>query len=165
MGTTCCSVSIHSLSSSFLSSSRCWWLLGLSVSSRRSPRLGQWLHSKQCSGRVWKHGQQSRSCHQTASLPLCVQKYAFSVSDFSHLHILGHSLSMGFRIRPLFCWSSPSSASVSLFCRVWRQPSVWLRHPYLCRFCRRKKPCKDMDATILSWRLSSNPAEQWDRYW
>ena len=74
MEAMCCWVSTHSLSSSFLSWFWCWWLLGLSVSSRRSPRLRQWLHSRGCGGHVWKHEQQFRSCHQTSSVSVCVPK-------------------------------------------------------------------------------------------
>ena len=77
MGTICCWVLARSLSSSFLSWFWCWWLLGLSVSSRRSPRLRQWLHPRWCGGHVWKHGQQFRSSHQTSSLPVCYLKNAF----------------------------------------------------------------------------------------
>ena len=49
----CCWVSALSLSSSFLSWFWCWWLLGLSVSSRKSLTLRQWLHPRRCGGRVW----------------------------------------------------------------------------------------------------------------
>ena len=61
-------LSLSLQSNSFLSWFWCWWLLGLSVSTRRSPRLRQWLHPRRCGGHVWKHRQQLRSCHQTSSL-------------------------------------------------------------------------------------------------
>ena len=102
----CCWVSALNLSSSFLSWFWCWWLLGLSVSSRKSLTLRQWLHPRRCGGRVWKSGQQSRSCQQTSSLPVCVLKYAASVLNLSCLRKLGIVLTRNFIHDPflLFSW-------------------------------------------------------------
>ena len=64
-----------------------------------SPVGGLWgWHPKRCGRHVWKHGQQSHSCHRTTWLPVCVQKYTFSVSDLSHLCILGHSPNTEFQV-------------------------------------------------------------------
>ena len=53
-----------------------------------------------------KRGQQSRSCHQTSSLPICVPKYAASVSNLSCLRKLGMVLTRNFIHDPflLFSW-------------------------------------------------------------
>ena len=53
-----------------------------------------------------KRGQQSRSCHQTSSLPVCVLKYAASVSNLSCLRKLGIVLTRNFIHDPflLFSW-------------------------------------------------------------
>ena len=53
-----------------------------------------------------KRGQQSRSCHQTSSLPVCVPKYAASVSNLSCLCKLGIVLTRNLIHDPflLFSW-------------------------------------------------------------
>ena len=106
MGAMCCWVSASSLSSSFLSWFWCWWLLGLSVSSRKSPRLRQWLHPRRCGGRVWKRGQQSRSWSNLFTACLCSRIRFFSVRSVSPICKLGKVLTRNFIHNPflLFSW-------------------------------------------------------------
>ena len=77
----------------------------LSVSPQ-SKFIVSFLDPRQCGGRVWKHGQQSHSFHQTSSPPVFVLKYASSVSDLSRLRKLGHSPDKELHTQPflLFSW-------------------------------------------------------------
>ena len=166
MGAMCCWVSAHSLSSSFLSWFWCWWLLGLSASSRKSPRLRQWLHPRWCGGRVWKCGQQSHSWSNLFTAWLCSGIRLFSVRSVSPMQTW-KSPDKELHSQPLSSFQlvlgfSPTSASVSLFWRVWRQPSAWwvyvsagffnlLWHPY-----GRHKTCTLLSSVSLSFTISSS---------